>query len=808
MIGPEAKRAIAFGILRATLDREPTPEELSSVLRATIDETEAGRFAEAIVRRVPRPTPPVLLELARSAVMLEAELVAIRSSLSWKLSGALRFGGRRLPQSVQHTIRAAAIRAYRGARAGVALARNNADRLPLLGRGGTAVPQPGAPPVDAALARARAAQWCGTAETPTVSFIIINWNAAALTEHCIRHLWQVNEGVSYEILVADNGSAPREAAILARLGPGVRVLPLGVNRYFGEANNIAAEQARGEFLCFLNNDAFPRPGWLTPLLDALRSDPAAGAAGPKFLFPDGKLQEAGAVIGAEGYPMRFGRLVEAPAGTFDRPLEVDYISAAALLIPKALFEAVGGFDLAFEPAYYEDTDLCFRLRLLGRTVRYCPASEVVHLEGATGDDAARAAYRTALGNFNRGKFVARWGDYLRERDPAFLEALRPGLIPSHGTARVSAPPVDALPQAGIFTPYALTPGGGERYILTLASVLAGQFAVTLYTPFTYSRFRLDALERIFGIDLKACRLATYDPDHPPRPDLWIAMGNHIVPSVPGHGRENWYHCQFPFPIEAKQMEKERDHLRSYQRLLVNSRYTQRHVEQSFAAAALTALPVHVVYPPVPMLDGDPARKGHTILSVGRFFAGGHTKRQDVMLDALRELLRRVDSPVTLHLAGSSSPERPNMDYLTQLQAAAAGLPVTFHLNAPAETLRALYAQAPLYWHAAGYGMAEDEPEKAEHFGISIVEAMSAGCVPVAYKAGGPTEIIEEGVSGFLFDTLDTLVETSAALLARDGRSRREAIARSAAARAQGYAESMFAAAIEDLVKETASPGAP
>ena len=431
-IGSELKRAVASGILRAALEREPTASELALVLAATLDETDPARFAEAVVRRMPRKTPPVLLELARSAVMLEAELAAIKSSLSWRLSGVMRVGGRKLPPSLRLVMRETAIRAYRGTRIGIRLARAGSARLPaLLGRTGSlgAATASELPPHDEALARINAARWC-THEAPDVSIIIINWNAAEMTARCVHHLWQVTTGTKYEILVVDNGSAPREAAQLAKLASGVRVLALGVNRYFGEANNIAAERAAGAYLCFLNNDAFPREGWLDPLLDALRTDPVLGAAGPKFLFPDGRLQEAGAAVDENGYPVRFGRLLDAPAEAFSEAREVDYISAAALLVPKTLFEAAGGFDLTFEPAYYEDTDFCFRLRLLGRTVQYCPASEVMHIEGARTDDRARAAYRKALGDFNRGKFVARWGDYLRERSQADLERLRASLIPA------------------------------------------------------------------------------------------------------------------------------------------------------------------------------------------------------------------------------------------------------------------------------------------------------------------------------------------------------------------------------------------
>src|SRR5206468_2751084 len=105
--------------------------------------------------------------------------------------------------------------------------------------------------------------------------------------------WANTIGVRYEIIIADNGSDPGELSSLVALGTGVRLLKLGVNRFFGEANNIAAEHAKGRYLCLLNNDAFGQPGWLQQLVNCMQAHPHAGAVGPLFLFPDGTVQEAG-----------------------------------------------------------------------------------------------------------------------------------------------------------------------------------------------------------------------------------------------------------------------------------------------------------------------------------------------------------------------------------------------------------------------------------------------------------------------------------------------------------------------------------
>ncbi len=192
-----------------------------------------------------------------------------------------------------------------------------------------------------ALALAQA--WC-TEDDPEVSILIVNWRSSRLTRACIQHVWANTVGIRYEIVIADNDGGPDECRALSALGRGVRLLPLGENRFFGEACNIAAEQARAPLLCLLNNDCFGQPGWLKTLVEALASDPSAGAAGPLFLFPDRTVQEAGGTIDALGYPVRFGRGEQLPldlAADYLRPRPVDYISAAALLVRRDAYLRAG-----------------------------------------------------------------------------------------------------------------------------------------------------------------------------------------------------------------------------------------------------------------------------------------------------------------------------------------------------------------------------------------------------------------------------------------------------------------------------------
>ena len=139
-------------------------------------------------------------------------------------------------------------------------------------------------------------------------------------------------------------------------------------------------------MCFLNNDTVVRGGWLEHLVITAEGDPKIGAVGAKLLYPDGRLQEAGNILwrDATGWNVGHAENPEDPRYNFLR--DADYVSGAALLVRRELFERLGGFSEAYRPAYYEDADLCFGVRSLGYRVVYQPRAEVVHYEGVTSGD--------------------------------------------------------------------------------------------------------------------------------------------------------------------------------------------------------------------------------------------------------------------------------------------------------------------------------------------------------------------------------------------------------------------------------------
>jgi GT2 family glycosyltransferase/glycosyltransferase involved in cell wall biosynthesis len=638
----------------------------------------------------------------------------------------------------------------------------------------------------------RARHWC-VAHDPEVSIIVVNWNVTEMTRACIRHIWANTTGVSYEIIVVDNGSATAGLEVLSGAGGGLRLLPLGINRYFGEANNIGVEAARGRFVCLLNNDVFVSPGWLEGLLDSLKATPDVGAVGPVFLFPDETIQEAGGQVGTSGQPDRMMRGLDNSARAAISDRVVDYISAACLLLSRELFLQAGGFDLAYEPAYYEDVDLCLKLAVLGRAVKLVAAVDVVHLEGfSTGDQAMPSLRKQALGELNRAKFVSRWRRYLLDRDQASLQAVGVALLQPDMPARGARPTRRAL----IYSPHNLTTGGGERYLLTLAAALTDDHAVTIAVPYSYSHLRLRQLGVEFGINLAACNIACVS-DLSGEWDVMMVLGNYVVPPIAARGKRSFFICQFPFPLPIGSTI-DPALLTGYNIILAYSDYAKRNIEAALARHALPPRPVEVLYPPVPQANCGGIAKRARILTVGRFFSGGHNKRHDLLIKAFRVLHARHGDGVEFHLAGSSMPDPQHMDYVGRLQELAVGLPVVFHVNAAPQLLDLLYQEAIIYWH--GTGLQEDlkkSPELAEHFGIAIVEAMSAGCVAFALNAGGAPEIITDGVDGCLYDTSESLVDRSLSLL-RD-QALCEAIGARARQRATDFTVARFTRSVHRLV---------
>lgn len=243
-----------------------------------------------------------------------------------------------------------------------------------------------------------------------VSIIVPVYNNLAYTAHCLSSLIEHSSGQAIEIIVVNDCSSDQTADFLDRC-KGIEVIHNTENLGFIGSCNAGAKRARGEFLVFLNNDTQVTQQWLTALLEPFSTWQDTGIVGARLVYPSGELQEAGGIIFKDGSGWNYGRLGSATTSRVQFVSEADYVSGACLAIRSETFQSLGGFDTHYSPAYYEDTDLCFKVRALGLRVLYQPRSTVVHFEGITSGTSESSGTKRYQA-INREKFKKRWAKQL------------------------------------------------------------------------------------------------------------------------------------------------------------------------------------------------------------------------------------------------------------------------------------------------------------------------------------------------------------------------------------------------------------
>jgi GT2 family glycosyltransferase len=265
----------------------------------------------------------------------------------------------------------------------------------------------------------------GPVDQPDLSVVMVTHNAWEWTERAVRALLD-NTPPCFELIAVDNASTDVTVAGLHAVA-GVTVVENPSNTGFGVACNQGALLGRGRYLLFLNSDALVHPGWLPPLLEVLDSEPDVDAVAPRLLNLDGSLQEAGSIVFHDGRVLNYGDGDDPGRPQYRFRRDVDYASAACLLIRRRAFHSLGGFDPAYAPAYFEDVDLCFALAAAGGRIVYQPRSTVTHVRWASGTQQATQA----LVERNQPRFASRWWEPLahrttlpEDRDPVRMTGAR------------------------------------------------------------------------------------------------------------------------------------------------------------------------------------------------------------------------------------------------------------------------------------------------------------------------------------------------------------------------------------------------
>lgn len=340
-------------------------------------------------------------------------------------------------------------------------------------------------------------------------------------------------------------------------------------------------------------------------------------------------------------------------------------------------------------------------------------------------------------------------------------------------------------RAAIFDPYLDTGGGGERYVLTFAVALkkAG-WDVELQWK---DKKILKWLEERLGLDLSGIEVidniskgAGYDLC------FWVSDGS--IPLL--FANKNIIHFQTPFQHVNGRSVTNRLKFLKINKIVCNSNFTKSVIDREYGIES------QVLYPPVNVKDITPGKKENIILSVGRFSQLQQAKRQDVLVEAFKQMCKKGLKGWDLVLVGGSNIGAG--DYVPQLKKEAKGYPIKILENAPFSEVKKLYAKSQIFWSAAGFNVNEEQtPQKVEHFGIAVVESMNAGCISLVTNKGGHKEIIEDGINGFLWDSIDDLKIKTLEII-KDER-RIEEIAKKAIKSAKEFSEENFAKQVLQLV---------
>ncbi len=357
-----------------------------------------------------------------------------------------------------------------------------------------------------------------------------------------------------------------------------------------------------------------------------------------------------------------------------------------------------------------------------------------------------------------------------------------------------------LLKIAVYSPYLDTLGGGEKYMLTIAEYLSKLSNVDLLLD--QHLFSLDIhqvlkkMQEMHGMDLSKMNLVRAPIGQGSfmasrlkflrKYDVLICNTDGSI--FPSSAKRSYIHFQVPFTNTNAQGLTGKLKMKTWKEAIYNSNFTKEIIEKSWPIKG------RVIYPPVNVNQLQALPKKKYILSVGRFFSVDRSKKHQLMIETFKKLIDQDKlKDWALYLAGGAS--EGDINYLHELENMSRGYRIYIYPNINFPDLQLLYGHTSIYWHAKGFR--EQDPKAFEHFGISTVEAMAAGCVPIVINLGGQKEIVEDEVSGCLWNTLDEWEELT--IKVAENEKLRKGLGAEAVKRAQKFSKEEFEKQIHQLV---------
>lgn len=684
----------------------------------------------------------------------------------------------------------------------------------------------------------------------TFSIIIVNRNGKEFLKICLQSLREIDRnGCSVEVIVVDNLSQDGSIELVENHYPEVMVLKNDINSYV-KAVNLGIKHSTGDYIVSLNNDTIVEKNWLMGLYKVIKSDKNIGIVQSKIIFFDRETINSVGVEEIEDFYFRDKGFGEKDVGQYEEIKELEYFTGGSAMIRRECFQEIGDFDEDFI-MFFEDIDYSLRCRSKGWKIFYSPFSVVFHKFHGTSSSALCdylctrnrflclakhfpfrliGSIKTSHFYFNREYhllYSALLGAIKKlvechgiETAMEIIKKLKQNIFEIYGSAKTyhffaQAELLLGLRKMsiGIYDHAFHFPSGGQRYVAKIAEILQDKYNVTYITN---KDIEIEKYKSWFNIDLSKCALKVIKiPFHEKLDEYFINesmvmfeyknpfdviseesihydvfINANMLSKVKPLSILSFFICHFPDRQRGRFFYTDQ-----YDYFVSNGEYTASWIDKRWGIK-----PTHLLYPPVDMYNtqSDVSSKQKMILSVARFEIKG-SKKQIEMIKAfasLAEQFEHIRNEWKFVVAGGTF---PGNQYFQTVDELIRKLPYNIELkpNVDYKELQELYRNAAIFWHACGLN--EKDPHLVEHFGMTTVEAIQNYCVPIVIDGGGQREIVEHGVSGYRFQTLEEL-KLYTMKVVHDPDLRRE-IAKSAYERSHNFNFEVFKKKVSQMFQE-------